>query len=56
MAKTPEFLNREETQKVFYEIGALYEKELLKRYKTLAWGYINRSEMEAVEGVLKRLA
>ena len=56
MAKAPECLNREETQQVFYEIGALSEEELLKRYKTLAWGYINQSELEAVEGVLKRLA
>lgn len=47
--------NRDNTRRVFQEIGSLSKEELLRRYRTHAWGYINRSEMEAVDDLFQRL-
>lgn len=44
-----DLINRMKTQKVFHEIGCLSREEILRQYRTLAWGYINQSETEAIE-------
>jgi SAM-dependent methyltransferase len=48
-------LNRDKTRRVFEEIGSASKEELLRRYRTHAWSYINRSEMEAVDELFLRL-
>jgi len=48
--------NQQSTQRIFYEIGHLSRQELVRRYSTLAWGYINQSETQAIEGVIARCA
>ena len=50
-----EIQNRVDTQRIFSEIGSLSTDELIKKYNTLAWGYINSTEEAAIEGSIQRL-